>query len=94
MLRERLRATAVIEMPVRQQNLLDAHALPAHFSDDPIDVAAGIDNSRASRRFALTIEQFCWKGVTGTRMRRCKAVCKSAHCTSVVIRVVLRVEGL
>jgi len=52
MVRERLGAAAMIEMAVREKNLVDGHALAFDFRDDPFDVATRIDDGGALGRFA------------------------------------------
>lgn len=49
---ERLCARAVINVPVREQHLLDLHVLSGDFLFDQFEIAAGIDDGGAPRLFA------------------------------------------
>lgn len=60
-----LRAAAMVEVAMRQENFLDRHALSFDFRDDAIDVAAGIDDRSVFRRLADDDGTVLPKRVTG-----------------------------
>src|SRR5471030_1214933 len=51
-IRERICSAAVIQMPVREQHLVDGHFELSDCFDDPLDFAAWIDDDRTARCLA------------------------------------------
>jgi len=82
-IRERLCSAAVIQVPVREEHLVDAHFELSDRTDDPFDVAAWIDNDRTTRCLAhndrtILLEWCHWD--KGDLHGWATGACKNVHC--------------
>jgi hypothetical protein len=55
----------MVDMAVRQDDLLDLHLLRLRRRLQPVEIAAGIDEGALHRAVHHRSVQFCWSGVTG-----------------------------
>jgi hypothetical protein len=65
----------VIDVPVRQKDLLQRDALLLDRREDAVEIATGIANGARCVVSSISSEQFCWKGVTGIRRTFICACC-------------------